>query len=97
MKKFLTILKLTIAIPVLVFCFMFMYACTDNQRARTFGGTETLNVTKGQKVIGATWKEDDLWVLTEPMDSTYKPTTKTLQEKSSFGMVEGTVIFVESR
>lgn len=72
-------------------------SCTDNNRARNFGGTETVNVTPGSKVINATWKETDLWVLTRPMRPDEKPETLKFVEKSSFGVWEGTIILKESK
>jgi hypothetical protein len=65
--------------------------------SRKFGGSTTINLEKGQKLVEATWKENSLWYLTEPMDSDYVPKTKTFKEDSNFGVLEGTVTFVESR
>lgn len=65
--------------------------------ARKAGGTLTIKLESGQKLIEATWKESDLWYLTEPMDSDYKPKTKVFQENSMYGVWEGKVIFVESK
>lgn len=70
-------------------------ACTSNQRAKTFGGTMTKDLPPGQKLVVATWKESSLWYLTRPMRSDETPETLTFQEDSSFGMVQGTVIFRE--
>lgn len=72
-------------------------SCTENQRARTFGGTTVIEVERGQKVMMATWKDEDLFYMTEEMDSTYVPHNKTLVESSSFGLIESKVIFKESR
>lgn len=72
-------------------------SCTSNQMARQWGGVQTINVPANQKLIQATWKEDDLWYLTEPMDSGYQPHDKILQESSSWGVNEGAVIFKETR
>lgn len=74
-------------------------SCTDNTMARRYGGTATINLPKGQELIEVTWKGDanSLWYLTKPMDKNYTPTTKTFQEDSRFGLLEGKVIFVESR
>lgn len=87
MKKFLFAICAVLALS----------ACTENQRARQFGGTATIQVPKGQKVMMATWKGDDLFYMTEPMDSAYVPTTKTFSESSSWGILESTVKFIESR
>ena len=35
--------------------------------AKNMGGTITIDVPKGQKIIEATWKNANLWYLTRPM------------------------------
>lgn len=73
-------------------------SCTGNARARLYGGTQVIDVPAGYKVTEATWKDgSELWYLMEPMEDGYIPKTKVFQESSSFGMIEGTVKFVESR
>ena len=74
-----------------------MVACTENQRARNFGGTMTISLKPGEKLMMATWKGEDLFYLTEPMDSDYTPKTKTLREDASFGVIQTVVVFEESR
>ncbi len=69
----------------------------DNAISRKFGGSTTINLPAGQKLIEVTWKDNSLWYLTEPMDTDYIPKTKTFQEDSNLGVLEGTVTFVESR
>lgn len=56
-----------------------------------------VDLPKGEKLLMATWKEADLFYLTEPMDSNYVPKTKTFREKSNYGMLETTIIFRESK
>lgn len=70
-------------------------ACTANQRAKHFGGTMTVNLPPGQKLVVATWKEASLWYLTRPIRSGETPETYTFQENSEFGVIEGTVVFNE--
>lgn len=70
--------------------------CTENQRAKNFGGSYTVNLPGGQKLVNASWKKDDLWYLIRPMRGE-TPETLTLVEDSSFGVLSGEVIFVESR
>lgn len=72
-------------------------SCTENQRARTFGGTATIQVEPGKKVMMATWKDEDLFYMVEDMEPDYKPHDKTLIESSSFGVIESKVVFKESR
>ena len=90
MKKFLTTFVFVLSIIALTM------SC-DNYMSRKFGGSTTINLEKGQKLVEATWKESNLWYLTEPMDSDYVPKTKIFKEDSNFGVLEGTVTFVECR
>lgn len=69
----------------------------DNRWAKHYGGTMTIKVKKGYKVTEATWKDDQLWYLVEPMDDDYTPKTKEFIENSEYGVLEGKVIFKESR
>ena len=73
------------------------FACTENQRAKNFGGDFTLNLPKGQKLVTITWKDDNLWYLTRPMHEDEKAETYSFQESSSFGMMNGTVTIEESK
>ena len=75
---------------------LMMMGC-EQYVARQAGGTLTIKLESGQKLIEATWKESDLWYLTETMDSDYKPKTKVFQENSMYGVFEGRVIFIESK
>jgi hypothetical protein len=78
----------------LIFTFI---SCTENSISRKLGGTMTVNLPKGEKLVMATWKETSLFYLTEPMDSNYVPKTKIFREDSSWGLVESKVLFIESR
>ena len=69
-------------------------SCTANQNARNYGGTETINLEAGQRVVNVTWKgESDLWILTR--QDTTAPTTYMFQEKSNWGLMEGKVVVIE--
>ena len=72
-------------------------SCTEQQRARQFGGNATVNLPKGEKLVLATWKVDNLWYLTRPMNDADKIETYTFRESSSFGFAEGTVTIRESK
>ena len=66
-----------------------LFSCTANERARNFGGTETVKLPKNRILVNCTWKQDDLWLLTK--DTT---TGKMyFNEKSSWGMMEGEINF----
>ena len=87
MKKLIVIL---LTISMLTSC--------DQYFTRKFGGNTTITLEKGEKLIEATWKDGgDLWYLVEPMDSDYTPKTKVFKESSLFGVMEGSVTFVETK
>jgi hypothetical protein len=87
MKKYLLIILLAILFA----------SCTDNQRARKFGGKETIKLAEGQKLINATWKDSDLWFLTRPMTDKDSCQTYTFYEQSSWGVWEGTITIIEGK
>jgi len=76
---------------------LFLSGCTDNQMARNFGGTETVELKAGRKLVNVTWKESSLWILTRPMLVQDSVQTYTFEEQSSFGVVEGAVVIKETR
>ena len=81
----------------LLFALVAMCSCTQNQMARTYGGKMTIELPKGEKLINATWKESNLFYLTEPMEEGYIPKSKKFRESSNFGVWESEITFVESR
>lgn len=87
MKKILFIL-------FTVFCFV---SCTEQGRARSFGGTIKIELESGEKLLECTWKDAQIWYLVEPMDSDYVPKTKIFKENDPWGLPEGKVIFIEKR
>lgn len=71
-------------------------SCTEQSRARNWGGKVTINLSAGTKLEMITWKNDDsLWVLTRPMRSGEQPETWSFKEDSSWGFAEGEVLIVE--
>ena len=76
---------------------LILSSCTENGRARAWGGEMTVNVKPDQKVVNVTWKESDMWILTRPMNENDKPETFTFSEKSTFGVWEGSITLIESR
>jgi hypothetical protein len=78
--------KLIIILPLL-----FILSCTENKTAKMFGGTEQIKIKPSEKIRGVTWSKENLWVLIEDTVS-HKI---YLQEKSSFGLLEGKIEFVK--
>jgi len=89
MKKILILLSIVFLMSAI--------SCTEQVRTKTFGGSMTIDLPKNTKLIEATWKGDDLWYLTRPMRVNEKKETYTFKEESSFGMMEGSVIFKEHK
>jgi hypothetical protein len=72
-------------------------SCTKNQRVKKFGGTATIELPIGQKLIHCTWKDANLWYLTRPMTKTDTAEIYTFQEKSNLGIVQGAYIIKEKK
>ena len=87
MKKILAIALVAISLA----------SCTENSRVKNWGGEGTINLPKGQKLVTVTWKETQIWYLTRPMDSTDVAETYRFQEESSYGVMEGTYNFIETK
>lgn len=84
-------------ILTLVFIAIIITSCTEQTRARHYGGDAIIRLQPGEKLIEATYKDDDIWYLVEPMEDDYIPKTKIFKESSSLGILEGTVTFIETR
>ena len=74
-----------------------MLTSCENLVTRNFGGSQTIELEKGQRLVEITFKDNDLWILTEPMDSDYVPKTKTFYEDSNLGVMQGKITIVEQR
>ena len=72
-------------------------SCNEQIYTRQCGGEMTINLPAGQELMMVTWKGNDLFYLTRPMSPDYVPVTKTFTENSSFGIIQSTVYFKESR
>jgi hypothetical protein len=74
---------------ILSFCIgLTLISCTDNQRARSFGGTEEVKLKTNEIVLNITWKGSEMWICTKDTLSNIV----YFREKSNWGVIEGTVI-----
>ena len=69
----------------------------ENVIAKQYGGSQTVLLPAGQKLLNVTWKDADLWVLFRPMKEGETPEKYFFHEKSTFGVLEGTVTLVETK
>ena len=77
MKRFLILASLALTLT----------SCTDQQMAKDFGGTATVNLPTGEKLVNVTWKgEADIWYLTRKMN------VKDSAETYTFRQEKGTVL-----
>jgi hypothetical protein len=90
MRKLFTMLGL-FAIALMLFT-----SCTENQMVKSYGGTATVDLPAGQKLVNLTWKEADLWILTRPAKPGEVPETYTFAEKSTYGVFQGTYVIKET-
>ena len=64
-------------------------SCTQNERARSFGGTENVTLKPNEILINATWKELSLWILTV---DTVTGVTYFRENSAVWGLWEGEII-----
>jgi len=74
-----------------------LVSCTENSRVKTFGGTGDINLPKGQKLVNATWKGEQIWYLSRPFRKDEEAEVYRFQEESSWGVVEGTYYIHETK
>jgi hypothetical protein len=65
-----------------------MISCTENSRARSWGGSETVTLKKNEVLVNLTWKNSDLWILSKDTLTN----VKYLREISSWGIIEGEIV-----
>ena len=100
MGKKLSIAIISIIVVIFIFC-AFMMGATgifDQTATRAFGGSMEIRLEPNVKLDEITWKDDaSLWYLTRPMDEDEEAVTHTFQQKSEFGVFNGTVTIIESK
>ena len=86
MKQKLTTLFTALCLATITI--LFLYGCTDNQRAKSWGGTKDVTLEPNHKLINITWKDDEVWVLSEDTLTGIS----YFKEQSKYGFVQGQVI-----
>jgi len=94
MKKFFGILMMMMAVVLMTFT---VSSCTENIRAKNWGGKMTYELSSDQKLVNVTWKDSDMWVLTRPMRPDEVAETYKFTEKSAWGVMKGEITFVETK
>lgn len=87
--------KLFTVLNALGFLSLILSSCTENTRAKKYGGTMTVDLPPNTKFVSATWKDETLWYIYRNRKNDETPETTTMREDSRFGIIEGKVQFVE--
>lgn len=75
-----------------------LFGCTEQERARHWGGAAGVELPRGTKLVTVTWKRNgSLWYLVRPMREGEQPEEYAFRESSSFGVIEGTVVLREAK
>ena len=77
--------KLIFILTIVVCCF---YSCTENTRVKHFGGKQEISLKPHEKLMNITWKDADMWILTEDTLTHIK----YFRESSSWGIWNGEII-----
>ena len=64
-------------------------------KERKSGGTQTIDLPAGVKLVNASWKDRQMWYLVRPAHSNETAETLEYIEYSNRGLVQGKVIFIE--
>ncbi len=81
-----------------ILCSMFaisLIGCTQQGMAKHWGGTATETLPPGQKLVCATWEEQNLWYVLRPMREGEVAETYTIHESSAWGVMQGNIIVHE--
>lgn len=89
-------MKPSFAILTIITMF-FVFGCTENIRTRNFGGKAEIALPPNRKLVNVTWKDNDLWYLTRPMQDADKVETYLFVEESSWGVWEGSYTIIETK
>lgn len=71
------------------------FGCTQQQMAKEWGGTATIDLPAGEQLVNATWKDVNMWYLTCPRPTNVAPRAYIFKESSNFGVMQGTVVIRE--
>lgn len=91
MRKF----KKGLLLVVMLISLISITSCTENQRAKQLGGSTTYDIPASRKFVNATWKDDNLWIITRNRVTTDTKEVYYFSEKSSYGLMEGNITFIE--
>jgi len=85
-------MKINVLLAVFALALMTV-GCSENSRAKAFGGTMNVEIPADQTFVNVTWKEASLWILTKDRTATDMDySTYHFTEDSTGGWFEGEVV-----
>jgi len=89
--------EISLLVMILFCCIapVLFVACTENERAKSFGGTINIEIAPTEKLVNVTWKDNEMWILTRTRKTGEVPEEYKFYEESAWGMWEGTVFIKE--
>lgn len=86
-----------ISILMIVATMFALGGCTDNHMTRKFGADTEIKLERGQKLMDVVFNTNNVWYLTRKMNANDVAECYKFQEKSSFGIFEGTINICEQK
>lgn len=93
-----TLVELMVCIVIAIVVSLLILGCIrgcSQISAKSFGGTTTMQLDPGRKLVNVTWKEKQLWLVTAQRPVEEKPQTYTFEERTTLGILQGKVIIEE--
>jgi hypothetical protein len=84
-----------VAAAVVILLVLGYYVFGGNSWSRRWGGTSTVDLPPGRKLVIATWKDESLWTLTRPMRDGELAEEYEFSERANLGVMEGKVVIKE--
>lgn len=83
--------KVYAAIMTIVLIIVLVSSCSEQGKARSYGGEMNVTLEPNQKLVEVTWKGSQLWFLTKEMSGDDTAESYNFYEKSTLGIIEGSV------
>lgn len=93
--------KLVAALIVAYLVSFSLIGCSEQTQAqglvKNYGGSMEIKLDPNQKLEEVTWKDDSIWYLTRPMREDEEAEVHTFQQKTTCGVLEGTITVIEKK
>lgn len=90
-------MKKKLIVLLCVITMLFGFTGCSNYTTQYLGNDMTIHLEPNNKLVHITWKDSGLWFLTKPMTEDDVAETYLFQQKSEWGVYEGTVTVIESK